>query len=116
MTLDQIKDEVLKHVGSAPDGDQRKALGLALKAIEAFHNLPSDETTGAKAQKLADQLVPLVLTTVPGAGSYAAVVALFEPYLGDVIDWIGEELAPMKVTDKQDGPVVHDGGDDAPIV
>jgi hypothetical protein len=32
------------------------------------------------------------------------------------VDWLADNLAPIKVTDKQKGPVVHDDGKPAPLV
>lgn len=109
----EIKDHLIKMVEAGhPDPAYIKAALVAIKAIEALSNHP---TLGDKVQEIADLLLPLI-QTLPPVQAYAAIIGLLEPHLGDAIDWLGKELAPMKVVDKQDGEVVHDAGQDAPVV
>ena len=115
---EQIATKLLKEL---PD-DQRLALEAAMRGVGAFMALPDHafdgdqtQTKGEIGQKIADALVPLVMTSVPGLEAYKAVVTLFEPHIGEAIDFL-TSLAPMEVTDKQSGPVVHDEGQDAPVV
>ena len=114
---EQIATKLLKEL---PD-DQRLALEAAMRGVGAFMALPDhafdgdDLTKGEIGQKIADALVLLVMTSVPGLEAYKAVVTLFEPHIGEAIDFL-TSLAPMEVTDKQSGPVVHDEGQDAPVV
>lgn len=109
----EIKEMALKAIELGhPDPEYIKAANVALKAVDA---VSSNKSLGDKAQTIADELLPLI-QTLPPVQSYAAIIALLEPHLGDAIDWLGQELAPIKVVDKQDGPVVHDDGQDAPLV
>lgn len=113
---EQIATKLLKEL---PD-DQRLALEAAMRGVGAFMALPEqafdgDQTKGEIGQKIADALVPLVVEGVPGLEAYKALIALFAPHIGEAIDFL-TSLAPMHVVDKQAGDVVHDEGQDAPVV
>lgn len=110
----EIKENLEKslEVGH-PNPDFTKAVHVALKSIEAIQD--NKKSLGKKVQKIADELVPII-QTMPPLQAYSAIIALLEPHLGDAVDWLGKELAPMKVVDKQGGEVVHDEGQDAPLV
>ena len=109
--LNLIHNEILDLLqkGGVPAA-QLATLEMAVKGIQAFLALPQDETTGQTAQALADRLMVLLAPLLPALGPYAAVVFLLEAHLGDAIDWIGNEISPLKITDKQAGPIVHDDG------
>lgn len=93
-------------------------LEAAIKGIQAFLALPHDETTGQKAQSLADGLLTMLTPLLPALGPYAAVLALLEANVGRAVDWICNEIkmSKLKITDNQTGPVVHDDGAAAPMV
>jgi len=115
MDLWRLKEEVATKLLSDVGGDQKLALEAAMRGIQAFMAMPESETAGEVGQKIADTLVPLILTEVPNAAAYKAIVEIFAPHIGEAIDFL-TSLAPMEVVDKQGGAVVHDEGQDAPLV
>lgn len=122
MDLWSLKEQIATTLLNEQHGEHKLALEAAMRGLQAFMALPEQAfdgdqtlTKGEIGQQIADALVPLVLSGVPGAGAYKAIIALFEPHIGEAIDFL-TSLAPMHVVDKQAGDVVHDEGQDAPLV
>jgi len=109
----ELKEQIqnLLKVGH-PDPDFVKVAKVVLAAVDA---LLAKKSLAKKTQAIADELIPLV-RNLPPLQAYRAVIDLLEPHLGEAVQWLGDELAPPKVIDKQDGPIVHDEGQEAPIV
>lgn len=121
MDLWELKEELATKLLTELHPEHKVAIEAATRGLQAFMALPEQafdgetRTKGEIGQQIADALVPLVLSGVPGAAAYKAVITLFEPHIGEAIDFL-TSLAPMHVVDKQGGPVVHDDGQDAPLV
>ena len=114
MDLIKVRALVVGLLKEDLTASQRKTLEVILAGIDAF--VQKGLTAGEKAQELADRLLPLIVAAVPSVGPYMTAILLFEQHLGDAVDWLADNLAPIKVTDKQQGPVVHDDGKPAPLV
>ena len=97
-------------IAKLPDGETTSALMLIDKAFAKAQALDAASTDGAKAQAVADTLLPHLQAILPPGpvGSVLGILADLEPVLGTAVDWIEAEVAPEKVVDNQDGPVVHD--------
>ena len=115
MDLWKLKEELATKLLGEHHPDHKIALEAAMRGIQAYMALPEHESKGEIGQKIADTLVPLLLAEIPGMGAYKAILTVFEPHIGEAIDFL-TSLAPMEVVDKQKGAVVHDEGQDAPIV
>jgi len=112
-SLEALKEQFALLLTKPLDHEHKDAVEAAFKGIEALISKGHDEKV---EQQIADALAPLLISLLPGGPTVHTVAALFEPHIGEVVSWLGKELAPMKVTDNQQGKVVHDSGDDAPVV
>lgn len=92
------------------DSSAHPVLDLIAGKIDAF--VSSDHASdGAKVQVVADQLLPLAAKYLPVLGPLAAdaaaVVSIFEPYLGRTVDAV-ESVAGELVADSR--PMQADDG------
>ena len=108
MNLQQLHDIIAAELPQ--DGTIAKAehlaLDAALRGIRAYQASAPADTTGQKAEAVVNGLLPLLAPVLPALGPYAAIVAFFASEFGVIVD----ALAPEKIIDNQDGPIVHDAG------
>lgn len=113
--MKRLKDLVQKLVKELEQADPEhvRAAQVAVQAIQVLSD--KQKSLGDKVGDLVDDLC-LALGTLPAKLACREVVSILKPHLGDAVDWAAGEVGGLPIVDKQDGPVVHDEGQDAPTV
>jgi hypothetical protein len=110
--LKELVQELTKELEHAGP-EHVRAAQVASKAIQVL--IDKHRSLGDKAEDLVDDLC-LALGTLPAKVACREVVTILKPHLGDAVDWAEGAVGDLPVVDNQDGPVVHDDGQDAPTV
>jgi len=104
--LQLLEDSIAHALGISPDTIELRFAGAVIAAYRA-----NGQTDGARAQQLADTLLPVVQPFLPASGPIGVIIqlaSLAEPFVGKLVDWTEMHFAKtIDGVDLQDSEPVN---------